>query len=767
MAKVLHLAALDEGLALRLGPQLRDFVAAGNEVVAASAPGPLVGRLGAAGVRHVPIRPFRPGLDMAADARAFVELVRLFRAERPDIVHTHDPKPSWLGRPAARLAGVPMVINTVHGIAVNRDDARSRRTMIYGFERVASFFSDVELVQNPEDIALLREIGVPASKLVLLGNGIDLGHFDPSSVGPDVRWVTRAELGADASTILVGTVGRLVRRKGIDELADAAARLRSTHPNVRVVVIGSEDPYAGDGLSQTEMDALSSRTGIAFVGPRVDMPAAYAALDVFVLASRREGLSRTVMEASAMGVPVVGTHVRGSHHVITPGETGLITKAGDATGLAHAIGRLVDDPGLRASLGEGGMARAAIDFDQNRSVRVTLEAYAGLDSCREHNDRGRLRRRRRLPSDLRLGARSRPIRVVGFTTSTNRRGAEVFATEVAASLSGPDLEIDLWALQEGTSSPRLDLPVLGRGRRDLRALWKARRLAATADIVLAFGGSTLTLAAAATFGTSVPFIYRQIGDPSFWGDVPLADLRIGLPLRRATKVVSLWQAAADELVRRYRIEPDHITVIPNARDGQAIRPPTTDERLNARRVLELGDEPVVLYLGALSWEKRPADAIEAIGRLPDVHLVVAGDGHLRSELEVLAEKLAPGRVHFLGVVSQALQVLHAADALICPSATEGMAGCILEAGLAGLPVVATDVGSASEVILDGITGRLIPVDDPVAGAAAIAYVLENAAAMGIVARERSVARFVFEVVMPQWEHLLRTANRTVLEHPPA
>ena len=358
------------------------------------------------------------------------------------------------------------------------------------------------------------------------------------------------------------------------------------------------------------------------------------------------------------------------------------------------------------------------------------------------------------------GGRSAPIRVLGFTASTDRRGAEVFATQVAAALGGVEFDFDLWAIEAGTSVPPLDLPILGRGRTDPRALLKARRLAARADVVVAFGGSTLTLAAVATAGTGVPFVYRQIGDPSFWGDVPLARWRIGAPLRRAARVVSLWPAAAQDLMGRYGIDQERVRVIPNAGDGEAIRPPTPGERAAARRALGFVDEPVLLYLGSLTWEKRPADAIEAVALLPDVHLVVAGGGNLRSELEALAHTRAPGRVHFLGVVADVLPVLHAADALICPSATEGMAGCIVEAALAGLPVVATDVGAAGEVVLDGTTGRLIAVGAPAEAAAAVADVLDRSHELGTAARDRSAARFTFAAVMPQWADVLREVART-------
>ena len=117
------------------------------------------------------------------DVLAIGELVRLFRRLRPDIVHTHNPKPGLYGRLAARIAGVPVIVNTVHGLYATPEDSGPRRAVVYSLERAASLCSQAELVQNPEDLAVLSRLGVPEDKLVLLGNGVDLGRFAASTRG--------------------------------------------------------------------------------------------------------------------------------------------------------------------------------------------------------------------------------------------------------------------------------------------------------------------------------------------------------------------------------------------------------------------------------------------------------------------------------------------------------------------------------------------------------------------------------------------------------
>jgi hypothetical protein len=165
-------------LELLLGPQLAAFAAAGYHVAGASAPGPYVEALDARGIEHIPLNHATRSMALGEDVRASRELVRLFRERRPTIVHTHNPKPGVYGRIAARLARVPVIVNTVHGLYALPEDPLVRRAAVYGLERTAATCSQVELIQNEEDVEVLRTLRIPNHRLVLLGNGIDLARFD-------------------------------------------------------------------------------------------------------------------------------------------------------------------------------------------------------------------------------------------------------------------------------------------------------------------------------------------------------------------------------------------------------------------------------------------------------------------------------------------------------------------------------------------------------------------------------------------------------------
>lgn len=373
--RLVHVTTTDISLALLLGPQLQAFGDAGYDVIGASAPGPWVPRLPALGVAHQPLVHSTRSWAPVEDLRALVELWRLFRRLRPDIVHTHNPKPGVYGRIAARLAGVPVVVNTVHGLYAQPVDRWARRLPVYALERLAATCSDVELVQGPEDLATLASIGVPRRKLVHLGNGIDLTRFDATTVSPAERDAVRAAMGAADGDIVCGVVARLVREKGIDEMLAAARLLRSSAPGVRVVVIGIAEPGKADGYEPAQLEAMAEDAGVVLLGARDDMPACYAAMDLLAFPSRREGFPRVPMEAAAMGVPVVAADVRGTREAVEHERTGVLVPVGDAAALADAIAGLAGDAGRRARMGAAARAKAAATFDDRRVVAVTLGAY--------------------------------------------------------------------------------------------------------------------------------------------------------------------------------------------------------------------------------------------------------------------------------------------------------------------------------------------------------------------------------------------------------
>jgi glycosyltransferase involved in cell wall biosynthesis/ribosomal protein S18 acetylase RimI-like enzyme len=375
--RVAHVTTVDLTLRFLLFEQLRRLRDEGFEVVGISAPGPWTGDLEAEGIRHIPWPHATRSWDPRSDVRAFAELLRIFRRERFDLVHTHNPKPGIMGRIAARVARVPCVVNTVHGFYSTREDPATKRAVVLALEGLAARFSDLELYQSEEDLTWARRARVVSgSKSVLLGNGTDLSLFDPASVSAERMAALRDELGIPRDAPVVGTVGRLVREKGYREFFHTAARIRSGMPEARFVAIGGPDPGKGDAIAEREVSEAGEH--VTFTGWRKDVRDLLAMMDVFVLASWREGVPRSAIEAAAMGKPMVLTDIRGCREVVRDGIEGLLVPPRSGQRLAGAVARLLADPELRRRLGRSARARARERFDEEKVVETVVARYREL-----------------------------------------------------------------------------------------------------------------------------------------------------------------------------------------------------------------------------------------------------------------------------------------------------------------------------------------------------------------------------------------------------
>lgn len=370
--RIAHLTTVDMSLRFLLLPQLTAIRALGGEAVGVSAPGPWVEDLERNGVRHVPLPSSTRRTDLWADLRTVWEFWRVLRQERPDVLHTHNPKPGVYGRLLGRLAGIPLVVNTVHGIYATDRDPVAKRALVYLLEALAARCSDVELVQNMEDFALLTRLRVSSpSRTRLLGNGVDLQRFDPGRFDSSHRARVRHQLGIGESEVVVGAVGRLVAEKGFPELFEAAKGLEDRYV---VLCMGPHDPDKPGALTESAL-GKARKAGVRILGMRPDLDELYPAMDIFVLASHREGFPRAAMEAAAMGLPVIATDIRGCREVVRDGFNGLLVPVEDPPALETAIRRLGEDPDFRADLGRAGAALAKREFDEERVVTRVLDAY--------------------------------------------------------------------------------------------------------------------------------------------------------------------------------------------------------------------------------------------------------------------------------------------------------------------------------------------------------------------------------------------------------
>ncbi|MGD8331260.1 MAG: glycosyltransferase family 4 protein [Acidobacteriota bacterium] len=377
--KVCHVATIDMSLRHLLLNQMLSIAGDGYEVVGASAPGPHVEAVEARGVRHIEVPLSRSMFTPLQDLRALWRMYRIFRRERFDIVHTHTPKPGLLGQVAARMAGVPVVVNTVHGFYFHEGTNHWMRRLFIAAEKVAARCSDAVLMQSGEDLeTAVREGICGKNKLAYLGNGIDIERFDRRCLGEDRLLELRSKLGIPDHCRVVGFVGRLVAEKGFVDLLAAMATVRRAVPDVRLLIVGETDPHKPDAVSP----AVAARHGIddicVFAGWRQEMPEMYALMDVLALPSYREGFPRAPMEASAMGIPSVVTDIRGCREAVEDGVNGLLVPTGDPDALAAALVKTLTDHELAATMGAAARSLARARFDEREVFARVKSQYRRL-----------------------------------------------------------------------------------------------------------------------------------------------------------------------------------------------------------------------------------------------------------------------------------------------------------------------------------------------------------------------------------------------------
>lgn len=362
--KIIELTNVDFSLRHFLAPLMRAARAQGHEVVGACAEGPLNDDLRAEGFRIVAI-PFARRVSPIAHIKAFVALVRMLRAEKPDLLHAHMPISGFLARWAAWCAGVPRVAYTCHGFLFNQQESRLGRAVGFIMEWTAARVTDVFLTVSAMEADDARRLGL-SRNAVAVGNGRDPAVFRPD---PSTRAQMRHTLGVAEDTVAIVAVSRLVRAKGYAELADAMRAI----PNAELWVVGKRlDSDRGD-----DMEALLRAAGLGarlrMLGYRADVPAILAAADIFVLPSYVEGLPMSVIEAMLTGLPVVATDIRGPKEQVIPEKTGLLVPPRQSAPLAAALARLVDDPSLRLAMGQAGLARAREHYDEAKVLERTLD----------------------------------------------------------------------------------------------------------------------------------------------------------------------------------------------------------------------------------------------------------------------------------------------------------------------------------------------------------------------------------------------------------
>lgn len=353
-------------------PVARAARAAGFDVHVATPDSPVTPEIVGQGFTFHAFDLSRSGTRPLAELRSFVQLVRLYRSVRPEIVHHVTIKPVLYGGVAARLTGVPAVVSAITGLGHVFSAEGFRSRLLRGFAtrayRSALAHPNSRVIfQNPDDRAAFLSAGLirPGAAVLILGSGVDLDRFAPTPEPPGPPTVTMPS--------------RMLWSKGVGDFVEAAARVNGRGGRARFALVGGVDPANPEAVPREQLEEWARSGVVEWWGFRSDMTEVLAASHAVCLPSRyAEGVPKSLIEAAAAGRPLVTTDTPGCREIARDGENGILVPAGDVGALASALERLIRDPGLRLRMGQRGRILAEREFGVRRVQRETLAQYAEL-----------------------------------------------------------------------------------------------------------------------------------------------------------------------------------------------------------------------------------------------------------------------------------------------------------------------------------------------------------------------------------------------------
>jgi glycosyltransferase involved in cell wall biosynthesis len=323
----------------------------------------------ALGVPFTPLPVAKKAINPPADVHLLYTLYRWYRRERPQVVHHFTIKPVIYGSLAARLAGVPRVVNTVTGLGFVFTEERMawlRRPVEWQY-RLALACAHFTFFQNPDDLEFFRvhRLVKARNSGLLPGSGVDCQLFTPGALtNPPPK---------ERLTFLM--VARLLREKGVYEFVEAARRVKSDFPETQFQLLGKRDERNPTVVSRVDLNRWQAEGIVTWMGQVADVRPIVAKADVVVLPSYREGTPRSLLEAAAMGKPLITTDTVGCREVVDDGVNGVLVPVKDSEVLAQAMVHLIDHPEVRECMGNAGREKMEREFDERMVIEKTLRVY--------------------------------------------------------------------------------------------------------------------------------------------------------------------------------------------------------------------------------------------------------------------------------------------------------------------------------------------------------------------------------------------------------
>lgn len=702
-------------------------------------------------------RELRPLRDLAAAWQVF----QVLRRERPDVVHTHKAKAGVIGRLAALASGTPVRVHTFHGHVLSGYFGPLKSRLFATVERLLAGTTSRLVTPSSrlaDDLAATYKVA-PRERFQVVPLGFDLEPFEECEVH---RGRLRAELAVAGDVKLVAIIGRMVPVKDHATFVAAAALLAARRPEVHFVFVG------GGSLEQA-IRADVRRHGLEarshFLGWRDDLPVIYADLDVAALSSVNEGTPVSIIEAIASGVPVVATHVGGVPDVLRNGARGSLVPPRDPKAMAEAI---------EQALSPQAKAHAM-------SMRAQVNEYRADRLCRDLA---------RMYLDL-LGAGPAALEATPMAPSnTNKPKVVHVITRLIAGGAQENTILSCDGLKdrydvvlvtgppEGTEGSLLEdvarrgirtivLPELvrpispandGAAFRRLLGLFEQER----PDIVHTHSSKAGIVGRAAAWFARVPVIIHTNHGLPYYDFQTLRERALFWSVEKLAtsvthKVVCVGEEMKKKSIAGHLGPPELFEVIHSGIEVERFI-----QARSMRAKLGIAESArVVGVVSRMAAHKGHRFLVEAAPS--DVHILFVGDGEQRATLEKqVAERGLTAT--FMGHVppEQVPNLIASMDLVVHPSLWEGLPRAAVQALLVGRPVVAFDCDGAREVVIDGVTGRLVPPKSIQGLRAAIEEIVnlpDRGRSMGLKGRERCIAEFEWRTCADKLDVVYRDVLR--------
>ena len=324
--------------------------------------------------------------NVFSDIKSFFQLYKILKKEKPYCIHAFDTKPTILGRIAAKMAGVPVIIGTIPGMgslfSENTFTNKIFRIFYIIAQKIACGLSDLTIFQNSDDFNffVLRHIISPSKATIIKGSGVDIEKFSPENLQTKKLQKTKAELGLNSKK-KVFMISRLVKYKGIKDFLEAAKILKSKYQEVDFFLVGPKD----NTVAAFPLEKVKKYANVVkYTGHRNDIPEVLYFADIVVLPTYyREGIPRILLEAASMRKPIVTTNIPGCREIVNDGINGFLVPPKDSVALAKAIEKFILNDNLRKQMGKISRERVIKEFSLEIVFKQTLNLYKKLFQNKE------------------------------------------------------------------------------------------------------------------------------------------------------------------------------------------------------------------------------------------------------------------------------------------------------------------------------------------------------------------------------------------------